>query len=261
MADSDIDIIAKSKKYWNEFSEEYFQDTSISIEDFHYGPLLPGNSALHLLPEISSTTKCLEIGCGGAQNSIYLNLRGAQCIALDVAEEQIDYAHKLCTSSNATVKLLTMAMENLNTIDDNEFDLIHSTYGLCFSPNPGLVISQASKLLKRGGILLISLPHPLSAGEPLELDNDYGVFISNGYTPTPDCRFDENGTEQVRSFFHSFSTMSEWMTNANLVIQSINEPKLANPPDSAPFQCPQWEEYRPLFEKIPGTVIIKATKV
>jgi hypothetical protein len=55
--------------------------------------------------------------------------------------------------------------------------------------------------------------------------------------------------------------MSEWMTKANLVIKSINEPKLANPPDSAPFQCSQWEEYRPLFENIPGTVIIKAIKL
>ena len=25
MADSDIDIISKSKKYWNDFSEEYFR--------------------------------------------------------------------------------------------------------------------------------------------------------------------------------------------------------------------------------------------
>jgi 2-polyprenyl-3-methyl-5-hydroxy-6-metoxy-1,4-benzoquinol methylase len=261
MTDRNSEIIAESKQYWNDFAEEYSQDTAISLKDFHYGPLLPGDSVLGLLPAITTATKCLELGCGGAQNSIYLSSLGAECTALDVAEEQIEHAHKLCAENNAAVKLLIIPMETLDANSLGEFDFIHSSYGLCFSPDPKSVIFQAAQMLKSDGTLLFSLPHPLSAGEALELDDDYGVFINNGYNPAPDCRVDENGTEQVRSFFYSFSAMADWLKSAGLVILDIREPALAIPPESAPFQCLHWEEYRKLFTNIPGTVIVKAGKL
>ena len=152
-------------------------------------------------------------------------------------------------------------MEQVATAFNGEFDLVHSTYGLCFSPAPGEVIKAVAKMLNAGGVFLFSLPHPLTAGEPLELDEDYGVFISNGYNPPPDRRGDDNENEVVRSYFHTVSDISSWLEDAGLVIQRIIEPPLADPPSSAPFQCEQWEEYRTLFEHIPGSLIVKAVRI
>lgn len=253
-------IIADAAEYWNDFAEDYSRDARISTDDFHYGPLLPGDSSLKLLPGDVSGLRCLELGCGGAQNSVYLARKGAECFALDVASEQISIARKLCTLKKVNVELKTVPMEQAETAFEGNFDLIHSTYGLCFSPMPEKVIMAVAKLLKPGGIFIFSLPHPLSAGEPLELDEDYGVFIANGYNPPPDCRGDEDDNEVVRSYYHTLSDISSWLDEAGMVIRRIVEPRLADPSSSAPFQCEQWEEYRALFEHIPGTLIIKAVR-
>ena len=58
------------QKYWDETSEEYQEITRISIDDFHYGPLLPGDKEVKALPGITKGMKCLEIGSGAGQNSL-----------------------------------------------------------------------------------------------------------------------------------------------------------------------------------------------
>ena len=57
------------------------------------------------------------------------------------------------------------------------FDLIHSSYGLNFASDLNSIIAKCSGLLKKNGVLLFSMPHPLFSGEFLEIDDDYGLFI------------------------------------------------------------------------------------
>ena len=43
-----------SARYWDDLAEVYQKETRISTTDFHYGPLLPGDSTLQLLPSIGN---------------------------------------------------------------------------------------------------------------------------------------------------------------------------------------------------------------
>ena len=57
-----------SARYWDDLAEVYQKETRISTTDFHYGPLLPGDSTLQLLPSIGKNDpkhfQALEIGSG-----------------------------------------------------------------------------------------------------------------------------------------------------------------------------------------------------
>ena len=75
----------KNEQYWEEIAAAYQTETVISTDDFHYGPLIAGDSTLKLLPETLEGLDCLEVGCGGAQNSIYLAKHGANCTAVDIS--------------------------------------------------------------------------------------------------------------------------------------------------------------------------------
>ena len=71
-------------QYWNIIADEYQDVTHISVDDFHYGPLLPGDRALGLIPPLDPGARCLELACGAGQNSLYLaSAYGADCVAID----------------------------------------------------------------------------------------------------------------------------------------------------------------------------------
>ncbi len=248
-------MISKSE-YWENIVEQYQLETKIACDDFHYGPLICGDRFLKLLPENLKDLNCLELACGGAQNSIYLAGHGAKCTAFDASEAQIAYAEKLAKKNSVKIDLKLMSMERI--ISQSEyFDLIHSAYGLNFASDLNIIIASCGKLLKKDGILLFSIPHPLFSGEFLELDDEYGLFIKEYFAIAPELRFDQDGNETARSYFHSIDEISFVIAQNGLLIERICEPRVCENP---PYTSELWEEYRQQMSHFPGTVIFKAVK-
>jgi len=242
--------------YWENIVEQYHEETKISCNDFHYGPLIPGDNILKLLPRDLKDLNCLEIACGGAQNSIYLAKNGANCTAFDASAAQISYAEKLIKKHSANVDLKLMVMEKIS-FKPGSFDLIHSAYGFNFAADFDNLIANAFELLNDDGILLFSVPHPLFSGEFLELDDESGLFIKEYFDIKPEQRFDEDGKETTRSYFYSVDYISRVLAENNFLIERICEPELCENP---PYTSKLWEEYRPQMLQFPGTLIVKAVK-
>jgi SAM-dependent methyltransferase len=244
------------RNYWDEIVEEYQCETKISCDDFHYGPLIYGDNVLKLLPDNIRSKNCLEIACGGAQNSIFLAKNGANCTACDASDAQVAYAEKLASENEVEVKLNCVSMEDLSG-ETGKFDLIHSAYGFNFADDFNEVIEACSKLINPDGILLFSMPHPLFSGEFLELDDEEGIFIKEYLYPPPDVRYDEDGNEIACSCSYSVDTISRILANNDFLIERICEPEVSMTP---PYNSEVWEEYRPQLSKFPGTIIFKAVK-
>ena len=243
-------------RYWLDEARHYQEETRISCDDFHYGPLIPGDKELKLLPQGLNGMRCLEIACGAAQNSIYLARKGAECSAFDVSTVQLEYAGENAREHGVEIELKQMVLENLPA-DYGIFDLIHSAYGLNFAENINDSVKNCGKLLGTGGILLFSLPHPLFSGEFLELDDEPGLFLGNYFRIPADLRFDENEEETARSNFYSIAEVSTALADNDFLIERICEPEPCVKP---PYTSECWEEYRLQFERFPGTIIFKAVK-
>ena len=251
----------KSRQYWNELTGEYQENTFISIDDFHYGPMIAGDRELKLLPRKLRGLKALEIACGAAQNSIYLAKKGAKCTAFDIAEMQLAIALEMMRQQKVDLQLHRFSMDSSWGKIKGKFDLIHSTFGLCFSKNPARIIKKAATLLKKGGTFIFSLEHPVSAAEKLELEGDQGVFISDYFNPIPEIRVDEKNEEIIRSNTYPVGVMTKWITDAGLTITGIVEP----PPkdidiDSIPYFSEAWEEEVAGFSGIPPVIIFICKK-
>ncbi len=242
--------------YWKTVVEQYHDETRISCNDFHYGPLIPGDRALKLLPQDLNGLNCLEIACGGAQNSIYLAKNGAKCTAFDASEAQISYAEILMKEHSADIDLKLMEMENIS-LETGCFDLIHSAYGFNFTSDFPSLTANVSKLLKDKGILLFSVPHPLFCGEFLELEGEDGLFIKDYFDMEPEFRYDEDGSETACSYFYSLDYISYVLAENNFLIERICEPEICENP---PYTSDAWEEYRAQMLQFPATLIIKAVK-
>jgi SAM-dependent methyltransferase len=249
-----------NEKYWDSVSEVYNDLTKISTDDFHYGPLIPGDKALELLPKDLKDVRALEIGCGAAQNSIYLAKCGAVCTAFDISSNQIKHAISLRDSENVEIDLITTSMDTPDRIN-GLFDLIHSVYAVSFSKNPLEVIEFAAKHLTENGAFIFSTGHPLAQYEWLELDSEIGLFMKNYYNMLPDVRYDDNGEEEVRSNFYTISEISDWIYKSDLVIERILEPKVElDKIDDAPYYSESWNDTRDMFAAVPVVAIFVCRK-
>lgn len=229
-----------SARYWDDLAELYQSETRISTRDFHYGPLLPGDSTLRLLPEVCGL-KALEIGCGAGQNSIFLAKRGADCLATDISEEQLAHGRKLAAAENVEVDFRCVSMDSLQDLQNPpqqsndpaiqysalpSFDLIHSTYALPFSADPAKVIADCVAMLKPGGTFLLTTGHPLYAGEWLDTgDGEEGVFIPDYFRPEPDVRMSVDDKTMTAAQYWPLSQIAEWIYSAGLVIERMLEPE------------------------------------
>jgi ubiquinone/menaquinone biosynthesis C-methylase UbiE len=162
--------------YWDELSEEYLAQTRISLSEVHYGPLLPGESELGLLPCSLQGAECLELGCGAGQNSIVMAKAGAVCTALDVSEAMLNQGRRLAEQAGVEITFLHGDLDALPGLQPGSFDLIHSAYGIPFSSDPETLIRNGATLLKPGGTLLFSMGHPVYAGEWLDLEENRVYF-------------------------------------------------------------------------------------
>lgn len=263
-----------SARYWDDLAELYQKETRISTNDFHYGPLLPGDSQLHLLPaplcrpgDLTRRFRCLEIGCGAGQNSIFLAKQGAQCVAIDISEEQLAHGRKLAAAEKVEVDFRRVSMDAMGELD--AFDLIHSTYALPFSADPAKVIADAAAMLRPGGTFLLTTGHPLYAGEWLDIgDGEEGLFLPDYFRPDPDVRMSLDDKTMSAAQTWPISTIAEWIHAAGLVIERLLEPAPMPVPDMSeaeireqvPYDSNGWRALYPQLARIPVVVIFKCVK-
>jgi SAM-dependent methyltransferase len=256
-----------SRGYWDAIAGDYQRTTRIRVDDFHYGPLVPGDRELGLLPESVNGHRCLELGSGGAQNSIYLASRGAQCVACDISGNQLATARRLAREHHAAVSLVQANLDHLPFGAEPRFDLIHSCYALPFVADPERLIREAATRLVPGGVFVLSTSHPLAMGEWLEVDEgETGVFTQDYFHPNKDWR-QEGETEEVCQAV-PVSTLFAWLVAAGLAVERLLEP--VPPPRSAmsdralrasvPYWSRDWAERRDELSRVPFLTVLRATK-
>ncbi|MEA2011904.1 MAG: class I SAM-dependent methyltransferase [Verrucomicrobiota bacterium] len=267
-----------NKNYWDSIADEYDQFTHISCDDFHFGPLIPGDNFLKILPKNLNNKNCLEIGCGAAQNSIFLTKeKNALCTAVDISFKQIQQAKKLCLKHSVNVNLICDSMENITLKKYGHFDFIHASHSLQFVKEPAKIIAESAKMLQEGGTLFFSIPHPVFSGELVTFEDDTtGMSLKHYFAPPDETREDSLGNVVIKSRTYPISQSVSWILDAGLTIKNILEPKpiVIDPfnetaetrhalslQDSTPYYSDRWSEYYYEMQKFPVTVIFLCKKV
>ncbi len=254
------------QQYWDAISDEYQRTTSISCDDFHYGPLLPGDRELKLLPEDVAALTCLEVACGAGQNSCYLASRGAVCTAIDSSAVQLGHGRHLAIERGVDINFFQEDMDNPELVRTGKFDLIHSAFGLPFAADPAALINRLRTMLNPGGQLLISVGHPLYAGDWIELESGQeGVFLSDYFHLPADARVAGKGSH-VKAHYFPVSAWTEWLHNAGMQLERLLEPCTVDPDVTsdedlkvlAPYSSEAWIGLYPLLKRVPSVLIISA---
>lgn len=260
----------RNTSYWDRVAVSYQRHTQIATDDFHYGPLLAGDRWLRLLPERLTGLRCLEVGCGAGQNSIYLARHGARCVALDASSRQIEIGERLARRCRIAVDYRCQTMETLPDSTLGRFDLVHSVHALPFADDPARTLEAMARMLKAGGMLLLATAHPLSAAEPVRVGRGRtALLLTDYFHPEPDRRGGRGGWPEVCATTLPFAVLLNAVIAAGLRIERIEEPEPPPIPEMSatavrrtiPYQSRAWRERYRWLVAAPYTLIIRAVKL
>jgi ubiquinone/menaquinone biosynthesis C-methylase UbiE len=130
----------------------------------------------------------LEVGCGIGTAAQSFIENGANYTGIDLSDRSIEIAKQRLDIFNLSGKLFQANIEELNDIENKEFDLIYSFGVLHHTPNIDVAIRNIFKMLKVGGEfkLMLYAKNSLKNFEIQDGLDQYeaqnGVPIANVYT-------------------------------------------------------------------------------
>ncbi len=252
--------------YWDALADEYARITRIRTDDFHYGPQIPGENELRLLPALGPGATALELGCGGGQNSVWLARRGVRCTALDLSEGQLAHARALAAREGVAIDFRQGSLEAFDEAlpPGERYDLVHSSHALEFVEDPAPVVAAMALRARPGGTVAVSTVHPLYNGQWIEGefededgrdagDAGAGLFLPDYFSPPDDVRDDANGHAVSRAW--PVSAWFGWFRDAGLEVTALLEPPAVR---DAPYTSDAWADHGGQLDRIPSTLILVA---
>ncbi len=112
-----------------------------------------------LLGEVSGR-RILELGCGAGHAAVGLATRGARVTAVDPDIQQINMARDLAARQEVAVEFHQAEPAELAFVRADQIDLVISVSSLSFTADLDRVMRQAHRVLRPGGHIALSLPHP-----------------------------------------------------------------------------------------------------
>lgn len=252
----------------------------------------PGANAPHTYIEKPAMYSCLpdlaglsilSLGCGsGEECGELLRRNPSRLVGIDKSEALINLARQ----SHPTADFFVQDMETLTfdneTFDDEEFDFVYSSLALHYVNDWLPTLRSANRVLKPGGRLQFSVPHPvLWCGEIVRGDNvkskllGYQVNLDSsaprlsiyGDYLNPAAKQETwFGEFAVEYFTKPFGQMFTNLTESGFRVVDVIEPRptaealQAAPTESiASYGCAEW--FYEIHQRLPLFLILKAEKV
>ncbi len=102
--------------------------------------------------------KALDAACGTGRQAALLYELGCSTVGLDQSESMVAVAR----SKLPDVRFEVGDLEHL-PFDDDEFDLAVVSLALCHLADPGAAVAELARVVRPGGVLMITDPHPFGA--------------------------------------------------------------------------------------------------
>lgn len=148
--------------YWRREADEYQREHARQLNRFGrpaWGIWSLPEARLRVLGDVADRD-VLELGCGGAQWSISLALRGARPVALDLSIGQLRHARALMERAGVTVPLVDADAER-TPFADGSFDVVFSDHGATTFTDPRRAVPEVARLLRPGGLFAFNIATPL----------------------------------------------------------------------------------------------------
>lgn len=118
----------------------------------------PKSRYCKLIKLIPTQSKIIDLGCGWGTFAKMVAEKGNIVLGIDNSENEIE----ICITVWGNTERLKFERKEIYDIDDESFECVVSTQVIEHVHNPGNYLHQCNRVLRNGGLLIISLPNVMN---------------------------------------------------------------------------------------------------
>ncbi|STO54847.1 SAM-dependent methyltransferase [Canicola haemoglobinophilus] len=213
---------------------------------------------LSLLPDLTGK-RLLDMGCGcGEHLALYLQRHADFVVGMDLSKNMLNQAHQNLTEFTPHFTLHHKAMEQLNELAEDQFDVITSSFAFHYIADFPQLLADIYAKLADNGYLIFSQEHPIvtcyQGGERWEKDENKRqlAYRLNFYRDEGE-RLRNWFKQPFKTYHRTLATIVNNLIQSGFSIEQIEEPMLAN--------SPEWQQEFKDLQHRPVLLFIKAKKL
>ncbi len=205
--------------------------------------------------------KILDLGCGyGEHLAYYQSLGASYLVGIDLSLNMINKATELFKNQNNNVKysFYHQSMMDLESISEDDFDIITSSYAFHYIDDFDLLLSNIRNKLKPNGTLIFSQEHPVTTchkqGKRWEKnDKKEQICYRLNHYRQQGLRERNWFNKSFKTYHRTFSSIINALIKNGFMIEKVLEPMLDENDELA-------SEFSDLIHR-PPILVIKARKI
>ncbi|MDA0839066.1 MAG: class I SAM-dependent methyltransferase [Planctomycetota bacterium] len=186
------------------------------------------------LPDSVGGLNVLCLASGGGRQSILYALAGAKVTVVDVSPAMLQLDLREAKKRDVQIKTVCSSMEDLPTLENGSFDIVHHPVSTCYVPDLTPVYKEVARLLKDYGIYIGQHKQPTNlqiAAATGRGEYCLGVeYYHRG--PLPDAAGAMYREKDATEYLHRWEDLIGGLCRAGLWIEDLREPYWGDP--SAP---------------------------
>ena len=216
----------ENQELWNEWSDDFQALWNADTEEGElppapspFAPDAPGGCQPEVLDSVGGKDY-VELGCGGGQGSIGTAKRGAKTVVgVDFSGKQLQHAQQLRDLYGVEAQFVKGDLTNLPLADDR-FDVVSSEAAYQMVEHIDQAFIEARRVLRDGGVLVLSVPHPLY--EILNLETE---TFEQGYFDTGrrEITIDEDYESKLIVFDRTVADLHNALIDAGFEVRRLLE--------------------------------------
>lgn len=231
-----------ARTYWDQDACAYQHEHGkwLGHDDLMWCPEGIREAEARLLGDLQGRT-VLEVGCGAAQCTSWVQQQGAQAVGIDVAIGMARFADGRALVSDARALPFANAT----------FDTAFTAFGaISFVPDPHRIHLEVARVLRPGGKWVFSVPHPLLWGFGPEGDETGLTAMRPYFDRTPYIETDAAGKPVYAEYQHLLGDHIRALAGAGFRLLDLIEPEWT---PNATTSFAGWNPIR--AELLPATAI------
>ena len=156
------DVARYNQARWEELAAEGLQYTRPML-DLDPAAALDFVDSHGLAGDVAGKDVLCLAGAGGQQSAAF-GLLGANVTVFDLAETQLERDREAAAHYGLKMRTVQGDMRDLSAFDDDSFDLVHQAHSINFVPDPLPVFREAARVLRPGGLYMLSCSNPFVHG-------------------------------------------------------------------------------------------------